>query len=117
MLDYTKSPLVEQLRELHAPFDIIFDAIGIQDLYASSADYLVPSGKFISISVQFMYMDTLSGAARDVVRFLGNFLWPAWAGGTPRKFLFVDGRMLREDMQIAADLAQEGRLGFLLTDR
>ncbi|KII83272.1 hypothetical protein PLICRDRAFT_169031 [Plicaturopsis crispa FD-325 SS-3] len=109
-LDYTKSPLVDQLRDLKASFDIIFDAIGIQDLYASSADYLVPSGKYLSIAFEPMHKDGFKRFTKELFRFLGNFIWPAWAGGIPRKFYFVNGRMSKEDLEMVADLAQQGKL-------
>lgn len=111
-LDYTQSPIEKQLASL-PPHDVVFDCVGTQSVYAHCAAYLKPNGKFLTISVDTHGKSTL-GAGSLYLSFLGNYLWPRWLGGVPRKFKMFMMAYDREQMATLAQWMDEGKLKMVI---
>jgi NADPH:quinone reductase-like Zn-dependent oxidoreductase len=83
VLDYTQSPLLEQLESVARkvrPFDHIVDNVfNDPALYFQAHTYSSASAKFVEVA---------SGPTLGFLRFaLGALLWPSWIGGGRRKFV------------------------------
>jgi NADPH:quinone reductase-like Zn-dependent oxidoreductase len=85
VLDYTKRPLLEQLRDVAAqirPFDHVVDNVFSDPaLYLQAHTYTSADAKFAEVA---------SAPTLKFLRFgLGALLWPALVGGGRRKFVIV----------------------------
>lgn len=89
-IDYrAKAPLHEYLAREYGtrPFDLVLDTVGAQELYTHSPGFLKEEGSFVNIG-NYAY-----GRLWQMVYTAVNLLWPAWLGGTPRRFVvFGPGR-------------------------
>ncbi|KDQ18540.1 hypothetical protein BOTBODRAFT_28927 [Botryobasidium botryosum FD-172 SS1] len=106
ILDYTASPLWNQLSSATTPyqFDAIFDAVGTTALFTHSKAYLSPKGTYVSIVPEMNgVFGTLWGLFETSCR-------PTWLGGTPRTFKFFSMKPSKKNLQYLADLAREGKL-------
>jgi NADPH:quinone reductase-like Zn-dependent oxidoreductase len=83
VLDYTKRPLLEQLKGVASqvrPFDHVVDNVFSDPaLYFQAHTYTSADAKFVEVA---------SGPTLGFLRFaLAALLWPAWLGGGRRKFV------------------------------
>ncbi|GAA5928890.1 NAD(P)-dependent alcohol dehydrogenase [Sporobolomyces koalae] len=107
LFDYTASPLHDQLRahvsEDKKPFDVVFDTVGVPDLYHHSPAYLAKTGVYLDIAGP--HLDGSFGSlVRSGTYLLSNLLRPSWLGGTPRKYKFVSMKVTGEHLDEIARL-------------
>jgi len=90
-------------------FDVVFDAIGVPDLYSHAGRYTKPEGIFVNISV-----DTTSagGIAKAAVSVGSALLRPTWLGGSPitYKMVMLKGDQSIEGLRQLAKWLEEGKL-------
>ncbi|GHJ88726.1 hypothetical protein NliqN6_5128 [Naganishia liquefaciens] len=108
VLDYTASPLGEQLAKL-PPVDLVFDAIGTQSLYDACPSFLKPEGLYVSISLDVHGVGML-GTVKLALHTMSNFLRPTILGGTERPFKMIMMHWSEANLQ---DLAKSMDLGNL----
>ena len=86
-------------------FDAILDTVGSQDLYTHSPQYLKPNGIYVNVG------STLDKSALHTFwRWFKNSNWPAFLGGTPRRFIMFGAAISPEGVKSLAELAKEGKL-------
>lgn len=112
VLDYTQSPIEQQLAKLPAN-DVVFDCVGVQSVYSHCADFLKPNGPFLSISVDLHGKSTIATGGL-ILATIGNFIWPSWLGGVKRKFKLFSMVYDREQMQTLANWMGEGKLKMII---
>lgn len=88
-------------------FDLIFDAVGSHTLFAASAAFLKPDGKYLDIAGG-IHFDSLSDSINTLIALFNQLLRPRFLGGTPRKFqiLLVPAAKMGAQLQQAADLLE-----------
>ncbi|KAJ6495300.1 hypothetical protein C8R45DRAFT_900023 [Mycena sanguinolenta] len=108
-IDYTRAPLVEQLRKRTSKFHGMFDAVGLPDatMYRHCAAYLAPGGVYVSAGGFPTSGKAFWGTLRLI--FEGS-IRPAWLGGVPRKFGMVTCPEERKDFEEMLSLIASGEL-------
>ncbi|KAK2778177.1 zinc alcohol dehydrogenase [Colletotrichum kahawae] len=117
VVDYTATGRVsEALRERFGEekqrFDGVVDCIGVQDVYASCAAYVVPGGVYAAVGIK-PAAQTWGSFFRAVWTMQMNAVWPlaGWLGGAGRVWkgttMMDPGRTLMEDV---VGMLAEGRL-------
>jgi NADPH:quinone reductase-like Zn-dependent oxidoreductase len=102
VVDYTTAPIIQQLKDSGAMFDLILDNVGSPaDLYRVSSAFLRPEGKFIQVGLG---MDL--GAA---VQFFSNKLSSFFSWGK-RQYIFVAGNPGAEVFGQLAAWVEQGKL-------
>lgn len=102
VLDYTSAPIVEQLKDTGAMFDLILDNVGSPaDLYRVSSQFLRPEGKFIQVGLG---MNLSAG-----LQFFRNKLAGLLSWGK-REYIFVVGRSETDVYEQLAAWMAEGKL-------
>lgn len=91
IFDYTASPLSQQLAEYinedKKPFDVIFDTVGVPELYHNCATYLSAKGLYIDIAGP--HLDgSISSLLKAGAYLMSSLLRPSWLGGVNRKYKF-----------------------------
>ncbi|KAJ9123876.1 hypothetical protein QFC22_000664 [Naganishia vaughanmartiniae] len=115
VLDYTTSPLAEQLAK-RPPVDLVFDAIGTQSLYDASPSFLKPEGQYVTISLDVHGASTLQTASL-AVSLVSNFVRPAFLGGTSRKFKMITMHWDENGMKQMTKLMEQGKLRVPIDER
>ncbi|GAA6010794.1 hypothetical protein JCM11491_002949 [Sporobolomyces phaffii] len=92
IFDYTTSPLASQLadyvKEDKKPFDVVFDTIGVPELYHKSPSYLSAKGVYIDIAGP--HLDgSVSSLLRAGAYLISSLFRPSWLGGVKRKYKFI----------------------------
>jgi NADPH:quinone reductase-like Zn-dependent oxidoreductase len=96
-------------------FDMVIDAVGIQDLYANSPSYLKAGKPYVSIGIQSKSKKISWGALFGVVgQMLSNMMWPRFFGGTDRPYIQVTAMANLTDMERAATMIRDGKLKVLV---
>lgn len=113
VLDYTQSPVWDQLAALPAN-DLIFDCIGTQNLYIHSPQYLKPDRQFISISLDTHGLSTW-GTTKAYASLTTNFFCPKLLGGVPRKFKLISMVWNQVELTELAQLAGDGEFVLVRT--
>ncbi|KAL7417186.1 hypothetical protein BDY24DRAFT_376997 [Mrakia frigida] len=111
-VDYTTSPLESQLSNSYSlasslGFNLIFDTIGSQPLYLSSANYLLPNRKYVVIGVESP--KGLVSTGKLLSDFGMNLLRPTWLNGTPREWVFFLTDVKTSYLEDLARWAAEGK--------
>lgn len=115
VLDYTTSPLAEQLAKL-PPVDLVFDAIGTQSLYDASPSFLKPEGQYVTISLDVHGVSTLR-TAKLTASLVSNFVRPTFLGGTARKFKMFSMQWDEDGMKKMTKLMEQGKLRVPIDER
>ncbi|KAJ9097583.1 hypothetical protein QFC21_004617 [Naganishia friedmannii] len=115
VLDYTASPLAEQLTKL-PPVDLVFDAIGTQALYDASPSFLKPEGQYVTISLDVHGASTLR-TTQLAVSLVSNFVRPTFLGGTARKFKMITMHWDEAGMKQMTGLMEVGKLRVPIDER
>jgi hypothetical protein len=91
-------------------FDIIFDAVGLQDttLFTRSPAYLIKKGSFVSAGSP--PSATLTGFCRFISMIWATQLRPQWLGGTPRRYLFESLVVKRERVEAVGRMLMTGEI-------
>ena len=115
-IDYKASPLPAQLSAnfSNAPFDIVLDCVGSHPLFVACPAFLKPEGIFVSIALDVPHQSSWLQAASFFLNLIGDLLWPAWLGGTPRRLVFSRTPILRHRLLDTVRWAGEGRLKMLV---
>ncbi|KAK1979315.1 hypothetical protein LZ30DRAFT_597210 [Colletotrichum cereale] len=118
VVDYaaSPSPVSEALRERFGregrQFDAVADCVGVQDIYANCAAYLVPDGAYSAVGVKPAVL-SYGGFAKAVWQMQMNALWPrsTWLGGTGRRWVATammdPGKELMEEVM---GMLSDGRI-------
>ncbi|KAL0943641.1 zinc alcohol dehydrogenase [Colletotrichum truncatum] len=114
VVDYTASPQVsnalkEKFGREGKMFDAVVDCIGVQDVYANCASYLVPEGVYAAVGIKPL-SQTYGGFMKAVWTMQMNALWPSspWLGGTGRRWIGTsmmnpERELMEEVMGMLAD--------------
>ncbi|KAK6220051.1 zinc alcohol dehydrogenase [Colletotrichum tabaci] len=109
VVDYTSSssPVSKTLRQRFGKegkqFDAVADCIGVQDIYANCAEYLVPQGVYAAVGIK-PATNSYGGFMKAVWHMQMNALWPlaTWLGGTGRRWaattMMDPGKALMEEV-------------------
>lgn len=89
---------------------MVIDAVGIQDIWASAADYLKDDGLFVTVGVALKDYTISNMLYISWLMMLKNVFWPIWLGGVPRKYVRVTGLVTPERLQKLGDLVEQGKL-------
>jgi NADPH:quinone reductase-like Zn-dependent oxidoreductase len=102
VLDYTTTPIITQLKDGGAVFDLILDNVGAPaNLYRVCTPFLRPEGKFIQVGLGM----NLSG----VWQLATNNILSALSWGK-RQFIFVDAKADRAIFEQLATWMEQGKL-------
>ena len=102
VLDYTTTPIIEQLKDTGAMFDLILDNVGAPaNLYRASGAFLRPEGKFVQVGIGM----NLSAA----VQFFGNKLTSLFSWGK-REYIFVAANASTAVFEQLATWMNQGKL-------
>lgn len=106
VLDYTKRPLLEQLRGVATqarPFDLVVDNVFSDPaLYFQAHTYTSVNAKFVEVA---------SGPTLSFLRFaLGAFLWPSLFGGGRRKFIIAYADIKSKYLEQIGSWVAEGKI-------
>ncbi|KAI5475186.1 hypothetical protein MNV49_001839 [Pseudohyphozyma bogoriensis] len=109
-LDYTSAPLTSLLASQYSSpslqFDLIFDTVGVPELYHASPAYLKPEGVYVDIAARAK-LDGVLDVVKLVAGMVNKNLRPTWLGGTPRKYVFCDTDT-KSDPKLQHDRLVEG---------
>ncbi|KAK4049115.1 hypothetical protein OIO90_005585 [Microbotryomycetes sp. JL221] len=112
-IDYKSVNLTTHLAEKYkgdAAFDIVFDTVGVPELYINSSQYLKPNGTFVDIAGPHM-----GGGAVAVVgtalTFAAKALLPRFLGGASHKYniIMLKGLSMDSEFQQLVDLVAKGK--------
>lgn len=97
LIDYRSVPLAAHLSTTYAtePFDMVFDTVGISELYHASPKFLKPHGKYLDIAGA-AHIEGFWSAIHAVGGLVNKLLRPRILGGTARtyKFLLLPGNKM-----------------------
>lgn len=103
VVDYTKGDVVESLKALGYPFDLVIDNVGSNhDMYWKCDQYTKPKAKWINIAS--------SPSAADISFMAKGLLLPSFLGGQSRKFEGFYAQPVEKDLQQIVDWAKEGKI-------
>jgi len=106
-VDYRKhDPLPAYLASQYeaAPFDFLFDCVGLQTLYVNSPAYLKTDGMVINIG------SMEGGLGATLKNWIFNTWWPTWLGGVPRRYIIFSTPPTKDDAVVLIKLVEEGKL-------
>jgi NADPH:quinone reductase-like Zn-dependent oxidoreductase len=92
-----------------ARFDAVIDAVGIQEIYYASPEFLAKDKPYVTVGPQ-AYSYTYLGMLSTIATMLKNVLWPQVCGGTPRPYIQVAAAANLADMEELAEKMEEGAL-------
>lgn len=92
-------------------FDIVFDPIGSQPLFAATPAFLTPTGPYLDL-MGGIHLDSLSSALHSVYGLVNHLARPRLLGGTPRAFkmLLLPADKMRAQLEEAAGMLERGEL-------
>ncbi|KAK7177618.1 reticulon-4-interacting protein mitochondrial precursor [Paraphaeosphaeria sporulosa] len=103
VLDYKKADIVEQLKKLGKPFNLILDNVGTpSNLYRASNKFLAWDGTFVQVGLGMDFS--------ALKQFLGNILLPGFLGGGTRKYLFTVTKPNQTDLKQLAIWVEKGQI-------
>lgn len=90
LIDYHSVPLSAHLSTTYAstPFDLIFDTVGIAELYHASPKFLKPQGKCLDIAGA-AHITGLWSMVKVIGGLVNKLVRPRILGGTPREYKFL----------------------------
>jgi NADPH:quinone reductase-like Zn-dependent oxidoreductase len=105
-------PVTEYLEEKFGDFkfDVVIDALGIQEIWDYCALYLKESGLFVTVGVALADYTLSSMFEVAYLMILKNVLLPVWLGGVPRKYVLVTALVTSARLQELGKLMEEGKL-------
>ncbi|KAM0787822.1 hypothetical protein ACM66B_003876 [Microbotryomycetes sp. NB124-2] len=111
-IDYKSVNLSQHLAENYSgekAFDIVFDTVGVPDLYIQSARFLKPTGTFVDIAGPHLGGGPLA-AAGTVLSFASKAFLPTFLGGNPFKYniIMLHGLTMGDEFQQLVDLVAKG---------
>ena len=107
-MDYQKhQPISEHFasRDKSQHFDAILDAVGTQTLFDNSPKYLKQTGAFVCVGTEHD-----GSQIQSFLRLAKNSLWPAWLGGTPRRFITFGAQISHARILRLASLVEDGKI-------
>ncbi|KAF2476174.1 NAD(P)-binding protein [Lindgomyces ingoldianus] len=107
VIDYrANAPLHQYLAKEFGdrPFDFVLDTVGAQDLYRNSKGFLKEGSIFLNIG------DYMHGTYWTLWYIFVNMFWPAWFGGTPRKYVFFSGYPDHASLERLVGFVKEGKM-------
>lgn len=112
-MDYTKSRsfgefLAVRYRDDH--FDVVVDAIGIQDIWENCASFLKPSGAFVTVGIANSKYTWTSMLESLWLMMIKNPYTPVMFGGVPRRLERVTAFVNEESMKELGEYVHSGRL-------
>ncbi|KII87727.1 hypothetical protein PLICRDRAFT_699266 [Plicaturopsis crispa FD-325 SS-3] len=92
-------------------FDVVLDTIGTTatPLFRASPAFLVASGVYVDVAGA-AHMHSVSSTLSAVAGLAERCLWPAWAGGTPRRYKLIVLGPMGKELKEAAALLESGVL-------
>jgi NADPH:quinone reductase-like Zn-dependent oxidoreductase len=102
VLDYTTAPIIRQLKDSGAVFDLILDNVGAPaNLYRVCTPFLRPEGKFIQVGLDMNLAGVWQLATNNILSAL------SWG---KRQFIFVDAKANRAIFEQLAIWMEQGKL-------
>lgn len=92
-----------------ARFDAVIDAVGIQDLYNASPEFLAENKPYVTVGPR-AYSYTYVGILSTVATMIKNTLWPRICGGVSRPYIQVAAASNLSTLQLLGDMVAEERL-------
>ncbi|KAK4046083.1 hypothetical protein OIV83_006363 [Microbotryomycetes sp. JL201] len=111
-IDYKSVNLSRHLAENYSgdkAFDIVFDTVGVPELYINCARFIKPSGTFVDIAGPHLGGGVLS-AASTALSFASKAFLPTFLGGNPFKYniIMLKGLTMGDEFQQLVDLVAKG---------
>jgi NADPH:quinone reductase-like Zn-dependent oxidoreductase len=112
VIDYRRYlPVHEQLTEKFGKefFGVAVGARGVQDLFHTCPNFLKPGKPYVTVGLQPSSYTVLL-MLNSIDQMISNSLWPRILGRTDRAYIQVTGLANLKDLEILAEMAENGKL-------
>jgi len=112
VLDYNLHAPVHTYLAKHfgnSRFDAVLDAVGIQDMYYATPNFLAKDKPYITVGPR-AYSYTYLGMFSTIATMFKNALWPRLCGGVATPYIQVAAAANLSDMQRLAKMVEDGTL-------
>jgi NADPH:quinone reductase-like Zn-dependent oxidoreductase len=90
-------------------FDVVVDAVGIQDVFDHCAEFLKEGGTYVTVGPRARSL-TVLGMLETIRLMAANMLWPKILGGVPRKYAQVTAVSTDESLEKLRVMVEQGSL-------